>query len=919
MASIWNKTEEINNTVKGESFGWEISYANNSNTLAVSSPYSNDDISGLTNSGNVKVYDLSDPNNAQLGETISGLSSNQKFGYSIDLSENGKVLAVGSPGDETSNGFVSIYEFDNDNWHPLGNQISGSENNDSFGWSINLSDDGLLVAVGDPHYDLLNGEKDAGSVNIFSFSDSSGEWEEIIDPFFGTISNENLGYTVDLDNDLIAIGSPEKDLVDKNGFVSAYYLNSNEWLKLGNNIVGEKNTDESGTLISIASPDNELDGSLIAIGAMRNDGNNLINSGHVRVYEYDLLNNNWIQKGNDIDGSKVGDLSSYSLDLAGDGDYLSVGSINHDFSNNSDSGQVRVFNFDQNTNIWRQSGFDLGGTKTNENFGSSLSFSDDGDTLAVSSLNGGLNEAGDIQIYNLGETNYSVNEKEIDNDAAILRYSYKLLDSETGEQVTGVNLWTLDDSGEQTIFDEINSQKQYDLLIEAKTTDSDTLWNLESFDLTINLADGVFSEFQNANIEFGDNINFAKSYSHQDKQIFDGMYGDKLKEGFRVSGSIGSEISSTERVNTNYIELFRIKNLSFDQEVERGTENGETLDLNFISNDFNTVLSNYQDTDNNGVLDNAYISSLKELGYDQSNLSFEIDRTNEIYTYQTFAEMVEHGTTLWSQRVVGSNAKTFLIRNGSTVNGRSWWSNVGNFETELDSIVAENLDTTNQLTLVDYGDKINLTATEENTVAGYSVTSVSNDGRASSWDDSTSESFSIDLEVRVNGQAGESIANESFYSIDGDDFKDNQVVENNANLLSRNIITYQGDINYDGRVSLMDLAYLNAGKLYADQNSFIASNDVDANFDGVISVSDIAILEKDFMQSIHDAVDYDVSWDQTKWDTPEINEGETSGLSVGSITEIETIINFDNSAFIQQEILEESGLLNSVNYLDNSN
>ena len=39
--------------------------------------------------------------------------------------------------------------------------------------------------------------------------------------------------------------------------------------------------------------------------------------------------------------------------------------------------------------------------------------------------------------------------------------------------------------------------------------------------------------------------------------------------------------------------------------MERGTENGETLDLNFISNDFDTVLSNYQDTDNNGDLDNA--------------------------------------------------------------------------------------------------------------------------------------------------------------------------------------------------------------------------------------------------------------------------------------------------------------------------
>ena len=28
---------------------------------------------------------------------------------------------------------------------------------------------------------------------------------------------------------------------------------------------------------------------------------------------------------------------------------------------------------------------------------------------------------------------------------------------------------------------------------------------------------------------------------------------------------------------------------------------------------------------------------------------------------------------------------------------------------------------------------------------------------------------------------------------------------------SKNLITYQGDLNYDGRVSFKDLAYLNAG------------------------------------------------------------------------------------------------------------
>ena len=101
--------------------------------------------------------------------------------------------------------------------------------------------------------------------------------------------------------------------------------------------------------------------------------------------------------------------------------------------------------------------------------------------------------------------------------------------------------------------------------------------------------------------------------------------------------------------------------MSFDQTVERGNENGETLAVDIISNDYDTVI-NYQDTDNDGILDNAFIASLDELGYSHSKKSVEIDRTNEIYTYQTFAEMVEHGTTLWTQREVGQ-FKTFLIRN----------------------------------------------------------------------------------------------------------------------------------------------------------------------------------------------------------------------------------------------------------------
>ncbi len=911
MSSIWNKIEEISNTSENQDFGWSISYGNNSNILAISAPLSDINPS-LINAGIVEVYDVSDLDNPSLlGEKLEGTNPEEKFGFSIDLSNDGEILSVGSPGND-NNGFVSIYELKNNSWSLLGERIFGDINNNSFGWALNLENNGLRIAIGDPYYDSIDGAENVGSVDIYEFNEDSGIWEKLGQSIYGTEPNSNFGFSLDFDNDIVAIGAPQKDLENKSGFASIYHLNDNLFTQLGNNITGEENTDESGASISLTSPNNELDGSTVAIGAMKNDGNYSNNTGHVRVYEYDQNNNEWTKKGNDIDGSDIGDLSSYSLDISKDGNLISIGSLEHDYLDVNNSGQVRIFDYDYSSNLWRQSGFDIGGYKENESFGASLSISEDGNSIAISSLNGGSNNSGEVQIYNLGETTYPVIPKYVNNENAIIRYSYKLLDSE-GNQVTGVNLWSLDDSG-QTIFDEFSSQQKYDLVIEAKTTDETLDWNIETIDLTINLADGVFSNLNTAEVEFSSDINFAKSYTYLDDNYFIDTYNES-KEGIRVTGALGSEIAKTNKINSSsFKEIFRIKDLSFNPETERGTENGETLALDFISNDFETTVSNYQDTDNNGLLDNAFISSLNELGYDQTNLSIEVDRGNEIYTYQTFAEMVEHGTTLWTQRVIGSDAKSFLIRNGSTVNGRSWWSNIGNFETELSSIKAENIDLDeNNLILVNYGNAINLTNLGENTVSGYSVTQVSNDGNASSWDDTTTESFSLDLEVRVNGTEGQSLAGESFYKIDGDDFKDNNSVSNSSDLLSKNIITFQGDLNYDGRVSLIDLAYLNAGKIYADQNSFIATNDVDANFDGQITVGDIAILEKDFLRSIHKGIDHHSSWDETLWQVPTINDGDIQGLRVGSISQIDTLIQFDNSSFIFQQNLENDDLQNSAN------
>ena len=56
-----------------------------------------------------------------------------------------------------------------------------------------------------------------------------------------------FGYSIDLSSDgkILAIGSPEIDIENKNGRTSIYQLVDNNWIKLGNDIVGEENTDEA--------------------------------------------------------------------------------------------------------------------------------------------------------------------------------------------------------------------------------------------------------------------------------------------------------------------------------------------------------------------------------------------------------------------------------------------------------------------------------------------------------------------------------------------------------------------------------------------------------------------------------------------------------------------------------------------------
>ena len=106
------------------------------------------------------------------------------------------------------------------------------------------------------------------------------------------------------------------------------------WTQLGVDIDGEAASDLSGYSVSLSS-----DGTIVAIGAYANDGNGS-NAGHVRVYQN--VSGTWTQLGVDIDGEAANDESGYSVSLSSDGTIVAIGANRND-GNVTDAGHVRVY------------------------------------------------------------------------------------------------------------------------------------------------------------------------------------------------------------------------------------------------------------------------------------------------------------------------------------------------------------------------------------------------------------------------------------------------------------------------------------------------------------------------------------------------------------------------------------------------
>lgn len=391
---------KASNVDESDQFGQSVSLSSDGNTMAVGVPYEDGAAAGIDvdqsndgdsfNSGAVYVFARSDGRwQQQAYIKASNPDADDRFGQSVSLSSDGNTLAVGAPredsaatginGDQSDSadgenaGAVYVFTRNTDLWQQQAYiKASNSDGKDGpadegdlFGHAVSLSGTGNALAVG------AFGED----------SDATG---------------------IDGDQGNNTIATPNQTTGFASGAVYVFVRNNGFWEQQA--YVKASNTDgghEFGTAVSL-----NLVGDTLAVGAPREfgfatgvngdqtDNSELDNPEAGAVYVFAYSRGIWRQQAY-IKASNTGarDRFGGSVTLSGDGDRLAIGAtqeasiatgINSNPTDNSAPASGAVYVFARSNSLWQQQAYvKASNTDERDRFGHSVSFSSDGNVLAV--------------------------------------------------------------------------------------------------------------------------------------------------------------------------------------------------------------------------------------------------------------------------------------------------------------------------------------------------------------------------------------------------------------------------------------------------------------------------------------------------------------------------------------------------------
>jgi len=223
MAGTWTKIGlDIDGEAASDQSGSSVAISSDGTTVAIGAP--NND-GGGSNAGQVRVYQNITGTWTKIGADIDGEAASDNSGWSVSISSDGTTVAIGAPANDgigSNAGQVRMYKNIAGTWTKIGADIDGEAASDQSGTSVSISSDGTTVAIGALYND--GGGSNAGQVRVYK--NIAGTWTKIGVDIDGEAVGDWSGYSVAISSDgtIVAIGAPYNDGVGVNAGQVRVYL-----------------------------------------------------------------------------------------------------------------------------------------------------------------------------------------------------------------------------------------------------------------------------------------------------------------------------------------------------------------------------------------------------------------------------------------------------------------------------------------------------------------------------------------------------------------------------------------------------------------------------------------------------------------------------------------------------------------------
>jgi hypothetical protein len=308
----------------------------------------------------------------------SDISSYNYFGASVAISSDGKTAVIGAYGNEAA----YIFTYSGTTWTEQ--QIltaSDSASFDYFGNSVDISTDGNTVIVGAYQEDTT--ATDQGAAYVFTRTGSTWTQQAKLRASDADIS-DNFGASVSLSADgntaLIGADNENTSPNSDNGAAYVFTRSGSTWTQQQKLLASDRASNENfGNRVSLSA-----DGNTAIIGADAEDTSPNTNNG--AAYVFTRSGTTWTEQQKLLASDlAAGDQFGFSVAISSDGNTAVIGAIQGDTSPNSNNGAAYIFT--RSEGVWtEQQKLTASDRASNEFFGWSVSFSSDGNTLAIGAI-----------------------------------------------------------------------------------------------------------------------------------------------------------------------------------------------------------------------------------------------------------------------------------------------------------------------------------------------------------------------------------------------------------------------------------------------------------------------------------------------------------------------------------------------------